>query len=209
MASGDFVIDDAETAQPVERSYFRDKALEFQRIINALDATASEVDQLIGALPESALLDELIAQREELEGKKGQIKLVAEAVNFAANGLNQVGANLPTIQWPQTLGAAPLVIAGAGAAAIAAAAAIIVWGKSWIDGVNQRLRDKQLMESVPEAQRGAVADAIVKTEAAKAQADASPIGAIANIIKWVAIGAVAFFAYQAWTQYAPRGGAED
>ncbi|NBP04066.1 MAG: hypothetical protein EBU90_29030 [Proteobacteria bacterium] len=209
MASGDFVIDDAETAQPVERSYFRDKAIEFQRIINALDATASEVDQLIGALPESALLDALIAQREELEGKKGQIKLVAEAVNFAANGLNQVGANLPTIQWPQTLGAAPLVIAGAGAAAIAAAAAIIIWGKAWIDGVNQRLRDKALIESVPEAQRGAVADAIMKTEAAKAQADASPLGAVAGIVKWIAIGAVAFFAYQAFQQYSGNRALED
>ena len=209
MSSGEFVIDDAEAAPPVQSSYFRTKALEFQQVINALDATAREVDMLIGALPEGAMLDELVAQFGELQNKKGQIKLVAEAVNFAANGLNQVGANLPTIQWPATLGAAPLVIAGAGAAAIAAAAAIIIWGKAWIDGVNQRLRDKQLMESVPEAQRGAVADAIMKTEAAKAQADASPIGAVAGIVKWIAIGAVAFFAYQAFQQYSGRKQLED
>ncbi|NDD05504.1 MAG: hypothetical protein EB078_11400, partial [Proteobacteria bacterium] len=161
MSSGEFVIDDAEAAPPVQSSYFRTKALEFQQVINALDATAREVDMLIGALPEGAMLDELLIQFDALQSKKGQIKLVAEAVNFAANGLNQVGANLPTIQWPATLGAAPLVIAGAGAAAIAAAAAIIIWGKAWIDGINQRLRDKQLMESVPESQRGAVADAIM------------------------------------------------
>ena len=204
MATGDFTIDDAETAQPVTSNFFRDKAREFQDVINALDATSREVEMLIGALPESAMLDELVIQFGELQNKKGQIRLVAEAVNFAANGLNQLGANLPTIQIPQTLGAAPLVIAGAGAAAIAAAAAIIIWGKAWIDGINQRLRDKALIESVPEAQRGAVADAIMKTEAAKVQADASPIGAIANVVKWVAIGAVAYFAYQAFQQY--RGG---
>lgn len=201
MASGEFTIDDAETAQPVQTSYFRDKALEFQQVINALDATAREVDMLIGALPEGAMLDELLIQFDALQSKKGQIKLVAEAINFASNGLNAVGANLPTIQWPPTLGAAPLVIAGAGAAAIAAAAAIIVWGKAWIDGINQRLRDKQLMESVPEAQRGAVADAIMKTEAAQRQADQNPLTSIAGIVKWVAIGAVAFFAYQAFQQY--------
>ena len=209
MASGDFIIDDAETAQPVERSYFRDKALEFQQIINALDATAQQVDMLIGALPESAMLDELVQQFDELQAKKGQIKLVAEAVNFAASGANALGANLPTINIPQGLGAAPLVIAGAGAAAIAAAAAVIIWGKAWIDGINQRLRDKQLIESVPEANRPQVAEAILKTDVALAQANESPLASIAGVVKWVAIGAVAFFAYQAWTQYNGRRAIED
>jgi hypothetical protein len=199
MATGDFIIDD--DAPPVSTSYFADKAREFQSVINALDATAREVDQLIGALPESALLDELVEQKAELEGKKGQIKLIAEAVNFAANGLNQLGANLPTINLPQTLGAAPLVVAGAAAAAVAAAAAIIVWGKAWIDGINQRLRNAELLASVPEADRGRVAEAVLRTDVALAQANQSPLASVAGIVKWVAIGAVAFFAYQAWTQY--------
>lgn len=200
MATGDFMVDD-DNAPPVATSYFRDKAVEFQQIINALDATSNEVDMLIGALPESALLDELVEQKAELEGKKGQIKLVAEAVNFAANGLNQLGANLPTINIPQTLGAIPLVVAGAGAAAVAAAAAIIVWGKAWIDGINQRLRNAELLASVPEADRARVAEAVLKTDVALAQATQSPLASVAGIVKWVAIGAVAFFAYQAWTQY--------
>lgn len=199
MATGDFIIDD--DAPPVSTSYFADKAREFQSVINALDATDREVGLLIGALPESALLDELVEQKAELEGKKGQIKLIAEAVNFAANGLNQLGANLPTINLPQTLGAAPLVVAGAAAAAVAAAAAIIVWGKAWIDGINQRLRNAELLASVPEADRGKVAQAILTTDVALAQANESPLASIAGVVKWVAIGAVAFFAYQAWTQY--------
>jgi hypothetical protein len=203
MASGEFVIDN-DSAPPVATSYFRDKAVEFQQIINALDATSNEVDMLIGALPESALLDELVDQKAALEGKKGQIKLVAEAVNFAANGLNQLGANLPTVNLPQTLGAVPLVVAGAGAAAIAAAAAVIVWGKAWIDGINQRLRNADLLASVPEADRGKVAEAILKTDVALAQANQSPLASVAGIVKWIAIGAVAFFAYQAFQQY--RGG---
>lgn len=199
MATGDFVIDD--DAPPVSTSYFAEKAREFQQLVNALDATDREVDNLIGALPESALLDELVEQKAALEGKKGQIKLIAEAVNFAANGLNQLGANLPTINLPQTLGAAPLVVAGAAAAAVAAAAAIIVWGKAWIDGINQRLRNAELLASVPEADRGRVAEAVLRTDVALAQANQSPLASVAGIVKWVAIGAVAFFAYQAWTQY--------
>ena len=199
MATGDFVIDD--DAPPVSTSYFAEKAREFQQLVNALDATDREVDQLIGALPESALLDELVEQKAALEGKKGQIKLIAEAVNFAANGLNQLGANLPTINLPQTLGAAPLVVAGAAAAAVAAAAAIIVWGKAWIDGINQRLRNAELLASVPEVDRARVAEAALRTDVAVAQANQSPLASVAGIVKWVAIGAVAFFAYQAWTQY--------
>jgi len=199
MATGDFVIDD--DAPPVSTSYFAEKAREFQQLVNALDATDREVDQLIGALPESALLDELVEQKAALEGKKGQIKLIAEAVNFAANGLNQLGANLPTINLPQTLGAAPLVVAGAAAAAVAAAAAIIVWGKAWIDGINQRLRNAELLASVPEVDRARVAEAVLRTDVAVAQANQSPLASVAGIVKWVAIGAVAFFAYQAWTQY--------
>lgn len=199
MATGDFVIDD--DAPPVSTSYFAEKAREFQQLVNALDATDREVDNLIGALPESALLDELVEQKAALESKKGQIKLIAEAVNFAANGLNQLGANLPTINLPQTLGAAPLVVAGAAAAAVAAVAAIIVWGKAWIDGINQRLRNAELLASVPEADRGRVAEAVLRTDVALAQANQSPLASVAGIVKWVAIGAVAFFAYQAWTQY--------
>lgn len=207
MATGDFVIDD--DAPPVSTSYFAEKAREFQQLVNALDATDREVDQLIGALPESALLDELVEQKAELQGKKGQIKLIAEAVNFAANGLNQLGANLPTINLPQTLGAAPLVVAGAAAAAVAAAAAIIVWGKAWIDGINQRLRNAELLASVPEADRGRVAEAVLRTDVALAQANQSPLASVAGIVKWVALGAVAFFAYQAFQQYSGRQAIQD
>lgn len=198
MASGEFTLDDAEQAQPVSTSYFREKALEFQQLLNALDATGRELDLLIGALPESAMLDELVVQFAALQEKKGRLKLVAEAINFAANGLNQLGTQLPTVQIPPTLGAVPLVAAGAAAAAIAAAAALIIWGRDWLAGVNQRLRDKTLLESVPEGQRAQVAEAILKSEVALAQANESPLTSVAGIVKWVAIGAVAYFAFQAF-----------
>ena len=200
MATGDFTIDDAG-APPVTTSYFREKALEFQQIVNAVDATGRELDLLIGALPEGPMLDALLVQFEALQEKKGYLKLVAEAINFAANGLNKLGTNLPTVQLPQGLGAVPLVAAGAAAAAIAAAAALITWGREWLIGVNQRLRDKQLLASVPEAQRAQVAETILKTDVALAQANESPLTSVAGIVKWVAIAAVGFFAYQAFAQY--------
>lgn len=198
-----------EAASPLSLDYYRQKALEFQQVVNALDTTAREVDALIGALPESALLDELIEQRAEMEAKKGQLKMAAEAINFAANGLNAAGVSFPAIQLPQTLGVVPLALAGAAAAAIAAAAALIVWGKSWIEGINQRLRNAELLASVPDADKGKVAQAILKTDVALAQANESPLASIAGMVKWIAIGAVAFFAYQAWTQYRGTKAIED
>ena len=189
--------------------YYRQKALEFQQVVNALDRTAQAVDALIRELPAGELVDELIAERSIMEDKKGQLKLAAEAINFAANGLNAVGVNFPKINMPQNLGAIPLALAGAAAAAVAAAAALIVWGKEWIAGVNQRLRNAELLASVPDADKGKVAQAILTTDVALAQANESPLASIAGIVKWLAIGAVAFFAYQAFQQYQGTKAIED
>lgn len=217
MSSGEFTspedilesLGPAPEASVLSMDYYRQKALEFQAVLNAIDQTDQQLVGLIRTLPPGLLVDELIASQSELLDKKGQLKIVAEAINFVANGLNVAGVNFPKLQIPQTLGAVPLALGAAAAAAIAAAAALIIWGRDWIAGVNQRLRDENLIQSVPEGQRAEVAQAIVKTDAARIAAESSPLAAVAGIVRWVALGAIAFFAYQAWTRYAPRGGAED
>lgn len=217
MSSGEFSspeeilesLGPAPEASILSMDYYRQKAVEFQQLLNALDATDQEIVSLIRTLPDTLMRDELIATQSELLDKKGQLKIVAEAINFVANGLNGVGVNFPKMQIPQTLGAVPLALGAAAAAAIAAAAALIIWGRDWIAGVNQRLRDENLIKSVPENKQAEVAEAIIKTEQARIEAESSPLGAVAGIVKWVALGAIAFFAYQAWTQYKPRLGAED
>jgi len=202
-------IGEAPSTSPFSLDYYRQKAAEFQQLLNALDTTNNELVQLIRSLPNTLMRDELIAQQSELLDKKDKLRVVAEAMNFVANGLNGLGLQVPTLKLPMTLGAVPLALGAAAAAAIFAAAALITWGRDWIAGVNERLRDAQLLESVPEAQRGDVAKAIMQTEQAKALADASPLAAVAGMVKWLAIGAIAFFAYQAYTHYAGRSDAED
>jgi hypothetical protein len=94
-----------------------------------------------------------------------------------------------------------LVAAGVIAAAVATAAALIVWGNTWLQGLNQRLRDQELLSQVSDP---AKKDALIKTqlevEAAAAEANASPLSSISNIVKWLAIGAVAYFAFNAYKQ---------
>ncbi|NDB96698.1 MAG: hypothetical protein EBZ78_11180 [Verrucomicrobia bacterium] len=160
-------IGEAPSTSPFSLDYYKQKAAEFQQLLNALDTTNNQ------------------------------------------HGLNGLGLQVPTLKLPMTLGAVPLALGAAAAAAIFAAAALITWGRDWIAGVNERLRDAQLLESVPEAQRGDVAKAIMQTEQAKALADASPLAAVAGMVKWLAIGAIAFFAYQAFQQYSGGSDAED
>jgi hypothetical protein len=70
-----------------------------------------------------------------------------------------------------------------------------------LQGLNQRLRDQELIAQVTDP---AKKDALIKTqlevEAAAAEANASPLSSISNIVKWLAIGAVAYFAFSAYKQ---------
>lgn len=187
-----------DATSPLSLDYYRQKVREFQQVINALDETGRTVDALIQEVGPGELADDLIALQSEFLDKKSQIKIAAEAINFAASGANAIGIRFPVLSLPQTLGAAPIVAGAAIAAAVAAAAGIIVWGREWILGVNQRLREAELLKQVPDADRAKVAQAILQTDAAVAQANESPLASIAGIVKWVALGVAAFYAFEAF-----------
>jgi hypothetical protein len=157
------------------------------------------IDEIYDVDPElTAELQDFLFQYDQ---KKGQFRTAAEALNFAINGANQIGANFPTLKIPSGLGFVPLAAGAAIAGALAVAAGLIVWGREWIAGLNDRLKVKQILESVPPEKRDAVAEAILKIDAAQKAADSSPLSSIANIVKWVGIAAVAYFALQAYQEY--------
>lgn len=193
----DILTEPIESVSNVTENYFAGKAREFQALLSSLEATDREVRMLIAGLSETPLREALRGASDELSSRKTQLKLTAEAINFVVHGLKPLGISLPSIQLPSTLGAIPLAVAGAAAAAVAAASALIVWGVTWIEGVNDRLRDQALLEGLPEADRVAVAQAIIRTQAEGEAAANSPLQSIAGIAKWVAIAAIAYFAYQA------------
>jgi len=201
----DFILDDvggdSPPAEKVSLDYFRQKAIEFQEVVNALDATGRTIRELLLSIEDPQLAADLRAAYDQFEQRKTTIKTTAEAVNLAAAGLNLVGVQLPKIQIPQSLGAAPLVVGAAAAAAIFAAAALITWGRDWINGVNQRLNAAAIIGAVPEGDRVKVAQAVLQTQAAAAEAEQSPITAIAGTVKWIALAAIAYFAWQAYSRY--------
>jgi len=197
----DEVAGGSAPAENVSLDYFRQKAVEFQEVVNALDATGRTIRELLLAIEDPQLAADLRAAYEQFEQRKATIKATAEAVNLAAAGLNLVGVQLPKIQIPQTLGAAPLVVGAAAAAAIFAAAALITWGRDWISGVNARLNAAAIIGAVPEGDRVKVAQAVLQTQAAAAEAEQSPITAIAGTVKLIALAAIAYFAWQAYSRY--------
>jgi len=189
------------TNSPVSLSYYQQKIVEFQNLLNGMDRAYTAANDLYWENVDPALADDLKKYLDDFDSKKWEFRAAAEALNLAINGANLVGADFPSITVPSTLGVVPLVAAGVIAAAVATAAALIVWGNTWLQGLNQRLRDQELLSQVSDP---AKKDALIKTqlevEAATAEANASPLSSISNIVKWLAIGAVAYFAFNAYKQ---------
>jgi len=186
---------------PTAISYYQQKINEFQNLLNGMDAAARAAQSALWEDIDPKLSEDLQAYLDEFDGKKWEYKAAAEALNLAINGANLVGGEFTPLALPQTLGVIPLVTAGVSAAAVATAAALIVWGNTWLTGLNQRLRDKELIASVSDpAKRDALIAAQVAVDQAQAEAQASPLSSISNIVKWLAIGAMAYFAFSAYKQ---------
>jgi hypothetical protein len=200
-------IDDPSTDStgnitPFQLDYYRNKVVEFQNVLDQLDASAVQAMFLIDQDIDPELTADLQDFLLQYDQKKGQFRTAAEALNFAINGANQIGANFPTLRIPSGLGFVPLAAGAAIAGALAVAAALIVWGRDWIAGLNDRLKVAMVLDKITDPQkRDAVAESIAKIDAAQKAADSSPLSSIANIVKWVGIAAVAYFALTAYQKY--------
>lgn len=192
------VTDTSGNVTPFQLDYYRNKVTEFQNILNDMDATAAIARQTIDEDISPELTQSMQDYLAQYDDKKGEFRVAAEALNFAIQGANAIGANFTPVQIPQGLGFIPLAAGAAIAGALAVAAALIVWGRQWISGINERMKNESLLKSIPEDKRAALAEKIVQSDAVKASADESPLSSVASIVKWAAIAAVAYFAFQAY-----------
>jgi len=189
------------TNSPVTLSYYQQKIVEFQNLLNGMDTAAKAAQSALWDDIDPKLSADLQTYLDDFDSKKWEFRAAAEALNLAVNGANLVGADFPNVTVPQTLGVVPLVAAGVIAAAVATAAALIVWGNTWLQGLNQRLRDQELIASVTDpVKRDKLIQTQMEVDQAAAEANASPLSSISNIVKWLAIGAVAYFAFSAYKQ---------
>jgi hypothetical protein len=187
-----------DAATPLQLDYYRQKINEFQNVLVQMDSAAEGAQGLIDiGVSDVSLLEDLNTLLAEYDLKKGFFRTAAEGLNFAISGVNLVGADFPNIKIPRGMNAIPLVAAAGIAAALAVAAGLIVWGRDWIKSVDERARRSQILEALPEGpQRAQAAQAMALIDGAVREADSSPLGSIANIVKWVAIAGLVYFGLQ-------------
>jgi hypothetical protein len=189
------------TTSMMSLDYYKTKVIEFQDVLYNLDNTAAIVANLIDEQISPELSVDLQSFMQQYDNKKGYYRTAAEALNLAINGVNVFGAGLPSVRVPAGLAMAPIAMGAAVAAALAAAAALVVWGKEWIVGVNDRLKTELLLGKISDpVKRDAATAALLLTEANAKAAQGSSLSQISNIVKWVAIGALAYFAFQAYSK---------
>lgn len=188
---------DTGIAQYAEPQYYRDKITEFQTTMNAVAATADQMSALV-SLPDldDATRADVQSWLDDFASKKTEFTLAAEAINVGAQTANAAGLTMPVLAIPAALGFAPLAIAAL-AAAIAAAAYLISWGLQAIANAQATVARIRAIQSLPPDQQ-AVAIAAEQGIAAAAAKAQSPLSSIANVVKWIAIGAAIYFGFQAF-----------
>jgi hypothetical protein len=177
--------------------YYRQKVIEFQQMLNALQGAQEAVLGLIDYGPEE-IRPELMQLLDELDLKIGRFKFTAEALNLGINGINRVGGNFPTLTIPKGLGVVPAVVAAGIGATVAVAAGLIAWGSGWIKAVIDVVKRAQLMGYLTPEKQAEVATELSKLDQAQSLSETSPLTSVATIVKWAAIGAVVYYAYQAY-----------
>jgi hypothetical protein len=185
--------------------YYRNKVTEFQSVLLEMDAAAAIARQMIQDDVDPEITAGYQADIQAFESKKGQFRAAAEALNFAISGANLVGGGFKPVRVPGQLAALPLPVIAGVAAAVAVAGGLIIWGRDWIAGINQRtLEAARLATLTPEA-RERVIRAQQELEAAQNRAEGSPITAIAGAAKWIGWAVAAYFIWRTVEGFSKRG----
>lgn len=180
--------------------YYRDKAREFQEVLNQTDAAARAAQMVIDADVDIDLVQEMETSLREYQLKRGVLRGAAEAINMGAAAINSLGGRMPQLSIPTGLGFLPAIPAAA-AAAFVVAAGLVVWGAQWVSGVNERMRLALLSGSITDpAKRDALLSALGMAEAAQKAVEVSPLTSIAGVVKWGAIALGLWLAYRAFQQ---------
>ena len=179
--------------------YLRQKALEFQGLMNALDQAYGAANDALASqsidMDTAEYLSQWIA---DFLAKRDQFRLTAEAINAGSAAVNAVGGRFPVLSIPQTLGIAPLVLPVAMVAALGAVAGLIYWGSQAISGLNDRLKRAQLLEAASPQQKAQLVQSIADSDAAVQQVQSSVLASVAPIAKWIALGVGAWLLYRAY-----------
>lgn len=175
--------------------YYRDRIREFQVSLNALDTAAQEMRRIVALPIPPAEYAQAVDWLMDFESTRSRLVTAAQAINLASDSANALGLRMPVLSIPQNLRAVPPVAIAAVAAAIGAGAWALAYATDKIVAYRAIAQRTALILSLPEAERAAVAAGMQRVDLAQAQA--SPLSQIANIVKWLALGVAGWFAFRA------------
>jgi hypothetical protein len=189
-----------ETVSPLQLDYYRQKIVEFQNILVQMDATANGLRGLRDLqIDDADLNNDINSLLTEYDQKKSSFVRAAEGLNFAVSSVNLIGANFPSVNIPRGLNAIPIVAIGGFSVALAVVAGLVIWGRDWIKSSDELAKRQQILDAVPDAaSKAAAALELARIDAAAKESDASPLGSIANIVKYVAIAGLIYFGLQSF-----------
>jgi hypothetical protein len=179
--------------------YFRNKARDFQIVLNNLDIIdKSLMDVRYEINGQDDLLAEWADLYDELQSKKSQFKLAAEAINLASNGLNAVNIRFPQLSIPNSLGIAPAIGV---AAAIAGAAVLVYWASEFIPRVFNFFDYALSLNFADEETKKRIIELKEKTNFEIQRNGSGSLNQVVNVIKYVAFAGAAYFAYKLFIGY--------
>lgn len=198
------VYDPDSLTRFADLDFYRDKIREFQVSLNELDATAQEMREFAALPLPPAEYDAALSWLIDYETNRERAILAAQTINIASSTANALGVRMPVLSWSlQGMGNPAALAAIAGA--VAGAAWFLSYSVERIMSarvlIEQTKANQAIIESLPQDQRAGVAAQLAKQATAVAQAQAraeNPIASVANVVKWVALGAAAFFAFRAF-----------
>jgi hypothetical protein len=190
--AADTIVDQDDPTKYVSVSYWADRIAQFQAVLIQLDQSAQVVQTLIGE-PETDADSraQLQAWLDDYNAKKWEFQAAAKTVNGVVSTANAFGVGLPQVTVPTTLALAPLAVVGV-AGAVVAVAALIEWGVTYIAKARAIVT---AIQTLPPEKVQAAIDAINKGGAA------DTLGQVASIVKWVALGALVWFGFKAFSEY--------
>jgi len=176
---------------PLSLDTYRQKALEFQTLINAAGLAYSAVSDAYEITGDDSLMP-LLAEFQE---KAPTIRGIVESINLGAATLNSMGIRFPQLSYGQ-LGLAPFVLPAAIAAAFAAAGVWAGWLRGYVQASNDAIALVNSRPDLTPEQKAGLVASIEKSRDAVSTSKTNPFAVFADGLKWVSIAALVFMVYK-------------
>jgi hypothetical protein len=195
------VVDWGDSSYTGQADAIREKVVQFQETLNALDQSINSLQitfQILSAYGEDSAND-VADLLDEAYSKRDTAKNIASAINGFSSAANAVGYRMPAISVPSGLGMPWIPVALTVFAAGGVAVVFMTWGKDFTARVADVINRAVILSSnVDDQTKQRLLAARDAAEAARQRADAaSGFGAqIGDVVKWLIIGGAAFFLFK-------------